>query len=167
MINTGTSHLSAATAHPRPRMRRAARPREQIDPKYRLSHYSLIFLVFRCFSKTANNVGGNNREHLSDILSKRAHGVIHLFCYIVQQGRWHCCWKLWTVSICIAAVFMTTTPSKGCNLSHFLFINTTCSSARYMLISRAALLHFSCCPFWAVFLTLNFLFVCTISAFFS
>ena len=68
---------------------------------------------------------------------------------------------LWTVDRqhmpSTAAVFMTTTLLKGCNVSH---------SASYMAVSWALSLHFSCCcPFWAGLLTLNFIFGCTIWAF--
>ena len=50
---------------------------------------ALLFLVFGCFVKNACNVGGNNREHLSDI-DRTAPQCRHLFCNTFQMGRWHC-----------------------------------------------------------------------------
>ena len=47
---------------------------------------ALVFLVFGCFVKTAYNMGGNNREYLSKILSERAHGVSICFVIFFSRG---------------------------------------------------------------------------------
>ena len=75
---------------------------------------ALSFLVFRCFAKTACNVGRNNREHLAQVLSERAHEVG--ICFVIFFSRGHDT-ELWTVSIYMRsteeAFFMTTILLKG------------------------------------------------------
>ena len=121
--------------------------------------FSLIVSFFRMFHKTCIQRG--RKQHRAPLIidgewtGPRGRHLWHFLpgeitlwtgdrqlCIAKQQSSWQHWWKL------VSFAFFT--------------------SARYMPISGAASLYFSCCcPFWAVFFTLNFLFVWTVWAFLS
>ena len=76
-------------------------------------------LFFGTFAKTAPNVGGNNREHLSYILSEWAYGVGMCFVIFFSRGddTANCGPSAYAHT---EAVFMTTILLKGWNILHFL-----------------------------------------------
>ena len=105
---------------------------------------ALASLVFGCFVKTESNMGGNNREYIWKILSKRAHGVGICLWYF-SAGEM----TLWAMNRqpmhSSAKVSMTTKLLTGCNLSHFLLQSQVYANLRGGLVSLFMLLLILSC----------------------